>query len=304
MERVNQELDQYLWLFVNEQQDNWYNLLSMAEFQHNNHVHSATQQPPFLLDTGRIPRMGFEPRQNHSDLETVNEFTERMRMAIKKAKSAICKAQEDMKRYYDQHRTPALVFNPGDKVFLDTSDIQTTRPSQKLSHRRLGPFVVERRIRPIAYRLKLPYWMKQLHPVFNVVKLTLAPDDPIMGHKTEDHLLPIVIDGEAEWEVEEILDSRWHRRRFQYLIKWKGYSREHNSWESASKVFAPELTAEFHRKHPRAPRHIQRMEFDNIFHSESIAPRRSNLEEGVYHKWSLTICDGCFDTLNSSKMQS
>ena len=60
-ERVNQELDQYLRLFVNEQQDDWYDLLPMVEFQHNNHVHSATQQPPFLLDTGRIPRMGFEP---------------------------------------------------------------------------------------------------------------------------------------------------------------------------------------------------------------------------------------------------
>jgi len=60
-ERVNQELDQYLWLFVNEQQDNWYDLLPMAEFQHNNHVHSTTQQPPFLLDTGHIPCMGFEP---------------------------------------------------------------------------------------------------------------------------------------------------------------------------------------------------------------------------------------------------
>ena len=73
----------------------------MVEFQHNNHVHSATQQPLFLLDTRRIPCMGFEPQQNHSDLETVNEFTERMRMAIEEAKSAIHKAQEDMKRYYD-----------------------------------------------------------------------------------------------------------------------------------------------------------------------------------------------------------
>jgi len=60
-ERVNQELDQYLWLFVNERQDDWYDLLPMVEFQHNNHVHSATQQPLFLLDTGRISRMGFEP---------------------------------------------------------------------------------------------------------------------------------------------------------------------------------------------------------------------------------------------------
>jgi len=136
-------LDQYLRLFVNEQQDDWYDLLPMAEFQYNNHVHSATQQPPFLLDTGHIPCMGFEPRQNHSDLETVNEFTERMRVAIDKAKSTIHKAQDDMKRYYDRRRTSAPVFKPGDKVFLDASDIRTTRPSQKLSHRRLGPFVVE-----------------------------------------------------------------------------------------------------------------------------------------------------------------
>jgi len=50
-ERVNQELDQFLCLFVNERQDDWYDLLPIAEFQHNNHVHSTTQQPPFLLDT-------------------------------------------------------------------------------------------------------------------------------------------------------------------------------------------------------------------------------------------------------------
>jgi len=280
-EHVNQELDQYLWLFVNERQDDWYDLLLLAEFQHNNHVHSATQHPPFLLDTGRLPCMGFKPQQNPSGLETVNEFMERMRMAIEEAKSAIRKAQDDMKRYYDRRRTLAPVFNPGDKVFLNASDIWTMRPSQKLSHRRLGLFVVEQRIGPMAYRLKLLHWMKQLHPVFNVVKLTLAPDDLITGWKTTDHPPPIIIDGEAEWEVEEILNSHWHRRRFQYLVKWKGYGRKHNSWESASEVFAPELTAEFHRKHPGAPRYIWCMEFDNIFHSKPIAPRCSNLEGGV-----------------------
>jgi len=46
-----------------------------------------------------------------------------MRIAIKEVKSAICKAQENMKRYYDQCRTPALVFNLGDKFFLDALDI-------------------------------------------------------------------------------------------------------------------------------------------------------------------------------------
>jgi len=41
-EHINQELDQYLQLFVNEWQDDWYDLLPMVEFQHNNHIHSAT----------------------------------------------------------------------------------------------------------------------------------------------------------------------------------------------------------------------------------------------------------------------
>ena len=111
------------------------------------------------------------------------------------------------------------MFKPGDKVFLDTLDIQTMHSSQKLLHQWLGPFVVERQIGPMAYCLKLPHQMKQLYPVFNVVKLTLALDNPITDQKTEDHPLPIVIDREAEWEVEEILDSHWHQRRFQYLIK-------------------------------------------------------------------------------------
>jgi len=55
-------------------------------------------------------------------------------MVIEEAKSVICKTQDDMKRYYDRRRTPAPVFKPGDKVFLDASDIHTMRPSQKLSH--------------------------------------------------------------------------------------------------------------------------------------------------------------------------
>jgi len=54
---------------------------------------------------------------------------ERMRTAIEEVKSAIRKAQDDMKKYYDRRRTPAPVFKPGDKVFLDASDIQTMCPS-------------------------------------------------------------------------------------------------------------------------------------------------------------------------------
>jgi len=62
-ERVNQELEQYLRLFTSERQDDWVDLQSMAEFQYNNHIHSLTQQTPFLLNSGQHLQMGFEPEQ-------------------------------------------------------------------------------------------------------------------------------------------------------------------------------------------------------------------------------------------------
>ena len=49
-ERVNQELKQYIRLFMNQHQDDWDELLSMAEFQRNNLIHSSTQQTPFMLN--------------------------------------------------------------------------------------------------------------------------------------------------------------------------------------------------------------------------------------------------------------
>jgi len=78
--------------------------------------------------------MDFKPRQQPSRLETVNEFMEQMRTAIKEAKSMIWKVQEDIACYYNQIRTPAPVFSPRDKVFLDALDIKTMHPSAKLSY--------------------------------------------------------------------------------------------------------------------------------------------------------------------------
>jgi len=290
MERINQELDQFLHLFVNEQQDNWYDLLPIVEFQHNNHVHSVMQQPPFLLDMGRILCMGFELRQDPSSLETVNEFTKRMESATEEAKSAIRKVQEDMTRYYNRRRSPASVFKPGDWVYLDASDIRTTRLSLKLSHHRLGPFEIKCQVGPLAYRLKLPHGLRQLYPVFNVVKLSATLDNLIPGRKPQALPPPIVVDGELEWEVEEVLDSRWYRRRFQFLIKWKGFSREHNSWKVASNVKVPDLIVEYYRKHPATPRHIHRTDFNTLFKSGTIALRCSNLGERVNVRRPL-ICD-------------
>ena len=167
--------------------------------------------------------MGFEPGQQKSHLETVNEFKEWMEGTLEEAKAALAKSKDDMAQYYGHRRTPAPDYQPRDKVYLDASDIHTTRPSRKLSHRRLGPFPIVRKVGNSAYHLQLPPSMSCLHPVFNIVELTLAPEDPICGqHPLPPPLLEIV-DGEEEGVVEEILDSKVINWKLHYLVKWEGF---------------------------------------------------------------------------------
>jgi antitoxin component of RelBE/YafQ-DinJ toxin-antitoxin module len=155
-EHVNQELEQYLWLFMSKQRDDWDELLPLAEFQYNNHIHTVTHKTPFMLDTGCHPRMGFEPRQQRSRLETVNEFKDRMEGALEEAKAVLAKSKDDMARYYNRRRSPTPSFKPGDRVYLDASDSHLTCPSRKLTHHQLGPYPVTWKIGTHAYELALP----------------------------------------------------------------------------------------------------------------------------------------------------
>jgi hypothetical protein len=78
--------------------------------------------------------MGFEPQQPRSTLESVNEFAEHMALGIEEVNAAFTKAKDEHAMFYNRQREPAPVFTPGDRVWLDGSDIATNRPSSKLSH--------------------------------------------------------------------------------------------------------------------------------------------------------------------------
>ena len=84
--------------------------------------------------------MGFEPHQQRSKLESVSKYVERIKSALEKVKSIVQKAHNDMARYYNQYCIHVLVFEPGDKIFLDFSDIYTIHSFTKLLHCQLRPY--------------------------------------------------------------------------------------------------------------------------------------------------------------------
>jgi transposase InsO family protein len=102
MEHVNQEVKQYIHVFMNEWQDSWDTLLPLGEFMYNNHIHSAIQHSPFYLNTGQHPQMGFKPNQPPSKLKAVNKFAKRMKSTLDEAQAALTKSKDEMARYYNQ----------------------------------------------------------------------------------------------------------------------------------------------------------------------------------------------------------
>src|SRR5260370_17513363 len=66
---------------------------------------------------------------------------------------------------------------------------------------------------------------------------------------TEPH--PDLIEGEQEWEVEQILDTRRYRSQLQFLIKWKGYSGANNSWEPEKNIKAKGVGKEYYLRNPK-----------------------------------------------------
>jgi hypothetical protein len=109
-------------------------------------------------------------------------------IACEEVKSALSKTKDKYTLYYNRHSEPALELQLGDLVWVDATDIATDQPSVKLTHHHLGPYSIEARVGHGAYRLKLPPSLSRFHPVFPIVKLTLATPDPIVGCHLEPHL--------------------------------------------------------------------------------------------------------------------
>ncbi|KAF8748753.1 hypothetical protein RHS01_10607 [Rhizoctonia solani] len=119
-------------------------------------------------------------------------------------------------------------YSIGKRVWLDGKNIELRTNSNKLDPKRLGPFKVTEKVSSHAYRLELPETLK-IHDVFYVGLLSKAHKSPNQPFPSRPP--PETIEGEEEYEVEQIIDSKRQRGKWFYLIKWKGYGPEDNSWE-------------------------------------------------------------------------
>ncbi|MBW0509332.1 hypothetical protein O181_049047 [Austropuccinia psidii MF-1] len=207
-ERVNEILEQYLWIYVSYHQDYWYTWLSLAELSYNNAEHSSTKQSPFFTIYGRNPSFY---SINISQDSPVENLSTQLQSVQKVVKEELGSEVRRFKKYTDRNSTVPPDFQPGDKVWPSSKNINTTRPTKKLSKRFLGPFEVIKKIGSHVYNLKLPLKWKSVHPVFHVSLLEPVKKSSIPScNKLSPP--PALVEEQEEWEVVQALDSKLKKR--------------------------------------------------------------------------------------------
>ena len=219
--------------------------MAAAEFAVNNKVHTATKILPFMANYGKELRMGGDIRRK-GKVERATEFVEKMKKVQEEAGAALRKTQEEMKRYADRGRKETEVWKKGDRVLLSTKDLVfKERPSRKLMERYIGPYAIEEVVSSNAVKLRLPNSMR-IHLVVNISRIVCYKEQ-VKGQKKEEGK-PIEVEGTEEWEVEKILNKKKVRGVEKYLIWWKGFTAEGDTWERRENLKnAEELIEEFER---------------------------------------------------------
>ncbi|MBW0548319.1 hypothetical protein O181_088034, partial [Austropuccinia psidii MF-1] len=129
-ERVNEMLEQYLWMYVSYHQGDWKTWLPLAEFASNNSDHSSTKQSPCFTVYGRDPQFDSVHITQDTPAGKLSKKIESVQQDVKRELEA---AINQFKRYADKSRANPPVFNPGDMVWLSYKNIKSTRPTKKLS---------------------------------------------------------------------------------------------------------------------------------------------------------------------------
>jgi len=232
-ERMNQWVENYLRQFVSGRQNDWSNLLPMAEYAHNSWKHEHTKHTPHELIFGFNPTASINAPE-----DTVPAAQER----LTKLQESRSEAQKALQRRIKPLHLPRT-FVTGDKVWLDGRNLPIKTHSRKLAPRRYGPYEVLLQNSPVTYRLKLPNRMK-IPNVFHVDLLTPYHETRAYG-KAHSQPPPELIDGQEEYVIKEIIADRLHRRKRQYLVRWDGYGPEEDSWVNEKDMHADDLLEDY-----------------------------------------------------------
>jgi len=182
-----------------------------------------------------------------------------MKKVHEEAVAALRKMQEKMKQYVDRSRRETEEWKKRGKVMLSMKDLVFKKRSVwKLIERYVKPYVIEEVVSLNVVKLQLPSLMR-IHPVVNVSWIVQYKKQ-VKGQKKEEEK-PVEMEGVEEWKVEKILNKKKIRGVEKYLVQWKGFTAEGDTWERKENLKnAEELIEKFEKEGGIEVRQQERIE--------------------------------------------
>lgn len=234
----NRSIKAMLRHYVNEQQSDWHKYLDLVEFAYNSSRHTSTRTSPFMLAYGVQPRGLTLDTPGHQAMPAITSATAKikhMHELLHSAKENMELVQARSSVYHDKGRAE-LSLAVGDKVMIHRSlykpSYMATSSTNSLDNNWVGPYKVAASVGPNAYRLDLPQDAK-IHPVVSVAKLRKYNESSMYPRLDSNQPGALSVDGNMEYEVDKIVGHRKLRNGdMEYLVRWKGYTRENDTWET------------------------------------------------------------------------
>ncbi|GJP62245.1 hypothetical protein CLOP_g19329 [Closterium sp. NIES-67] len=164
-ERLNQIVEQLLRAACKDEISKWELHLPVLEFAYNNATHAATGQTPFFLCYGRHPLTPQQPNKP-ATVQPAHDFNTTMHTLWDRTHKRLLDIQQQQKRQADRHRTDHTI-TVGDRVLIDTRNLDISHLPSKLRPRFCRPFLVEAQVTLVTFCLRLPATWK-IHNAFHV----------------------------------------------------------------------------------------------------------------------------------------
>ncbi|KAJ0603514.1 putative nucleotidyltransferase, Ribonuclease H [Helianthus annuus] len=241
-ERTIQTMEDMLRACVMDLGGNWDKHLPLVEFSYNNSYHTSIKAAPFEALYGRKCRSPLcWAEVGDKQLigpELVQETTDK----IAKIRDRIKAARDRQKSYADRGRKP-LSFEVGDKVLLKVSPwkgVARFGKRGKLNPRYIGPFEILEKIGTVAYKLKLPEELSNVHDTFRVSNLRKSPTVDIVIIPADE----IHVDDTLQFTEEpvEVMDRKVHKTRRSNIelvkVRWNSRHGPEYTWEREDQIKA------------------------------------------------------------------
>jgi len=183
--------------------------------------------------------------------------------------------QEEMKKYMERRRGEVNDYKVENLVMLSTKDLKyqmVGRRTEKLTERFVGPYKIKKIVLSNVVELQLSSMVK-IYPVVNVSRIRRYVGQ--VEEQRKEQPAPVIIEGEEEWKVERILNKQQIREKDKYLVYWKRFTVESDTWKERENLKnTKEAIKEFKKKYQQDMENVARQECkEGIFRRRELLGR-------------------------------